>query len=201
MRGTWTTEEQRLPSRTLSKRRMHTQRNQHQMILKRTKSHPKQCPKGPKKYQMIPEKVLERGPGVTKRTCDSRDQEILAGVAVAMLDEGLADGVEVVGEAVGFSKCRAMVEAAVEYSRLGPQQFDHFSYCHPAGKAVGVHDEVWADSSLREWQVLLGNDEPNDSLLAMPRAELVAQFWAPVRWHCIQRLENFEGEWHQITHL
>lgn len=56
---------------------------------------------------------------------------------------------------------------------LASHELDHLAHRHPRREPVGVHDEVGTDAGVGEGHVLLRNDDAADTLLAVPRRELV----------------------------
>ena len=87
--------------------------------------------------------------------------------------QSLRDCLDIVSKASPFSKRCAIMELPVASSSLGPQQLNHFAHCHSGRKAVRVHNEVWADSSLTEGQICLCYNIADYSLLTVPAAEFV----------------------------
>lgn len=81
-------------------------------------------------------------------TCDATHDEVFAAVAEAIGHQSLADGISGVSQAAGLSKGRAIVELAVEHTRLAAHQLNHLADGHTGGEAVGVHDQVGADAQL-----------------------------------------------------
>jgi hypothetical protein len=58
------------------------------------------------------------------------------------------------------------------------QHLAELGHCHTGGKAVGIDNDVWADASDRvEGHVLVGDDAPDDALLTVHGAHLVAALW------------------------
>lgn len=73
-------------------------------------------------------------------TCDATGDEVFAAVAEAVGHQRLADGISGVSQAAGLSKGRAIMELAIQHTRLAAHQLNHLADSHAGGKAMGVHD-------------------------------------------------------------
>ena len=73
----------------------------------------------------------------------------------------------------------AVRREAPERRGLAGDRLDELSDCHPRREGVRVDYHVWHDAVLGVRHVLLGDDEPDDSLLTVARGELVADLRCP----------------------
>ena len=81
-------------------------------------------------------------------TCDATGDEIFAAVTEAIGHQSLADGISGVRQATRLSKGCAIVELAIQHTRLAAHQLNHLADSHAGREAMGVHDQVGADTQL-----------------------------------------------------
>eukprot|EP00968_Pinguiococcus_pyrenoidosus_P008709 scaffold641_cov237-Pinguiococcus_pyrenoidosus.AAC.17 len=109
--------------------------------------------------------LLARGPA---------GEDVLPVVVEAMAHELLRGHLDAVCVAILFAERGPVRLSPAQHPRLAGEKLDHLPDGHPRREPVRIHDQVRACAFFVERHVLLRHNDPADSLLAVPRAELVS---------------------------